>query len=224
MYRTILDVPRTCPIPALCWDLGGVLMKLRIEQKKLEFLWHLLNLDEGTLAREIFNVQITHSMPGLVSECKGLIKELALPDIFNEKLLKTQWKKIVKDKILEQNEKNLKLKMMKLEKLKQSDLVNEEFGIRPYIKNLSVLDARTIFKKRSSMLQNVKMNYMSDYRNVQSMWSCSSCQSSIDSMGHVLWCPSYQELRIGKDMKNDKDLAKYLHDVLVIRSKLEKDK
>ena len=100
MYRTILDVPRTCPIPALCWDLGGVLMKLRIEQKKLEFLWHLLNLDEGTLAREIFNVQITHSMPGLVSECKGLIKELALPDIFNEKLLKTQWKKLSKTKFL----------------------------------------------------------------------------------------------------------------------------
>lgn len=74
------------------------------------------------------------------------------------------------------------------------------------------------------MLQNVKMNYMSDFRNVQSMWSCSSCQISIDSMGHVLWCPSYQELRIGKDLKNDKDLAKYLHDVLVIRSNLEIDK
>jgi hypothetical protein len=50
---------------------------------------HLLSLDEGTLAREIFNVQMTHSMPGLVSECKGLIKEFALPDIFNEKLTKT---------------------------------------------------------------------------------------------------------------------------------------
>ena len=71
---------------------------------------------------------MTHNMPGLVSECKGLIRELALPDIFNEKLTKTQWKSKVKAKILEKNEKSLKLKMMKLEKLKESDLVSEEFG------------------------------------------------------------------------------------------------
>ena len=73
------------------------------------------------------------------------------------------------------------------------------------------------------MLQNVKMNYMSDFRNIQGLWRCSSCEVSID-MGHVLWCPSYQELRSAKDLKNDKDLSKYLHDVLVIRSKLENDK
>ena len=32
-----------------------------------------------------------------------------------------------------------------------------------------------------------------------------------------------QELRSGKDLKNDKDLAKYLHDVLIIRSRQEND-
>ena len=44
MYRTLLSVPRTCPIPALCWDMGALQMRLRIKQKKLEFLWHLNNL------------------------------------------------------------------------------------------------------------------------------------------------------------------------------------
>ena len=73
------------------------------------------------------------------------------------------------------------------------------------------------------MMENVKMNYISDLKNIQSIRLCRSCEKSIDSMGHVLWCPSYQELRSGKDLKNDKDLAKYLHDVLIIRSRQEND-
>ena len=115
MYRTLLNVPKTCPIPALCWDLGGIQMKFRIKQKKLEFLWHLLDLEEGALAKEILNVQILYNMPGLVSECTEWIKESSLPDIFVEKLSKIQWKKTVKAKMLEENEKDLKLKMTKLE-------------------------------------------------------------------------------------------------------------
>ena len=39
-------------------------------------------------------------------------------------------------------------------------------------------------------------------------------------MSHVLWCPSYVELRKDKDMNDDLDLARYLHDVMMIRSKL----
>lgn len=198
-------------------------MKFRIKQKKSEFLWHLLDLEEGALAKEILNVQILYNMPGLVSECTEWIKESSLPDIFVEKLSKIQWKKSVKAKLLEENEKDLKLKMTMLEKLRNSELFEEEFGIKPYVKNLTVIEARNIFKKRSSMMENVKMNYMSDLKNIQSIWLCGSCERSIDSMGHVLWCPSYQELRSGKDLKNDKDLAKYLHDVLIIRSRQEND-
>ena len=70
-------------------------------------------------------------------------------------------------------------------------------------------------------MQHVKMNYMSDVKNMTSLWLCDSCQASVDSMGHVLWCPSYQALRSGKDLECDKDLAKYLHDVLMIRNKLD---
>ena len=114
--------------------------------------------------------------------------------------------------------------MSTLKKLKKSELMDEEFGTREYLKNLTVSEARNIFKKRSSMMRDVKMNYMSDLKNTASMWLCSSCQTSIDSQAHVLWCPSYQELRAGKDLANDKDLAKYLHDVLKIRNNLNIDK
>ena len=57
--------------------------------------------------------------------------------------------------------------MMKYEKLKSSDLVEESFGTKPY---LSVHQARIIFKKRVSMMQHVKMKYMSDMNYMKSMY------------------------------------------------------
>ena len=69
------------------------------------------------------------------------------------------------------------------------------------------------------MTQYVKMNYMSEIRYMNDLWQCDRCQTTIDSMNHVIWCPSYRELRVGKDVSND--LATYLHDVMLIRSKLD---
>ena len=40
-------------------------------------------------------------------------------------------------------------------------------------------------------------------------------------MNHVMWCPSYSELRADKDMNDYHDVARYLHDVMIIRSKLD---
>jgi hypothetical protein len=71
------------------------------------------------------------------------------------------------------------------------------------------------------MTQYVKMNFMSEIRYMKDVWRCDSCQTSIDSMNHVLWCPSYRELRVGKHLDDNSDVATYLHDVMLIRSKLD---
>ena len=85
-------------------------------------------------------------------------------------------------------------------------------------------EARQIFLKKSSMSRYVKFNFMSEARYVKDMWLCDSCQTSIDSMDHVVWCLSYRELRKDKNMNSDKDMAKYLHKVMLIRSKLDLQK
>ena len=110
MYRVLLNVPRTCPIPALCWELGGVQMKYRVIQKKLNFLWHLDNLEAGTLARVIFAVQRTHNLPGLAQESSELMQNLKLPNILEHKFTKPQWKTLVTKAILKENEGDLKKK------------------------------------------------------------------------------------------------------------------
>jgi hypothetical protein len=70
------------------------------------------------------------------------------------------------------------------------------------------------------MTRYVKMNYMSEFKYVKELWQCDSCQRNIDSMNHVMWCPSYRELRETRNLDDDKDLARYLHNVMAIRSKL----
>jgi hypothetical protein len=221
MYRILLNVPRTCPIPALCWEMGGIQMEFRVVMKKLLFIWHLSNLDEESLAKEIFQVQKDQKLPGLVEECSKWIDILNLPNVLEFKITKPQWKRSVKEAIRKHNEADLKNKMINSSKLKNSEMYDEKCELKSYLRDLSVNDARHIFKKRSSMTQYVKMNYMSDLKYASDLWRCESCQTSIDSMGHVMWCPSYSDLRADKDMDDDRDVARYLHDVMLIRSKLD---
>ena len=195
-------------------------MKYRVIMKKLNFLWHLDNLEDGALAKEIYEVQKCQNLPGLVQECLEFLDILKLPNPIKSKFTKPQWKKMVHAAILAENEVDLRKKMMKYEKLKNGDIVKEKCETKYYIKTLSVSDARQIFHKKTCMTRYVKMNYMHDFQYVKDLWQCDSCQRNIDSMNHVLWCPSYSELRKDKNIEDDKDLAKYLHDVMMIRSKL----
>ena len=55
--------------------------------EKLNFLWHLKNLDEASLAKEIFQVQKEYKLPGLVSECLQWIRILNLPNILKDKAI-----------------------------------------------------------------------------------------------------------------------------------------
>ena len=114
--------------------------------------------------------------------------------------------------------------MMNSKKLQKSDMVTETFKRRDYISNMLLSDSRTMFQYRSSMTEHVKMNYSSDPKYKAELWKCDSCQVSIDTQDHVLWCPSYSELRQGRNLTCDTDLTRYLHDVLVIRQKLNLNK
>ena len=71
-------------------------MRFKIIIKKLEFLWHLLNLEDGALAKEILITQKLQKRPGLVQECEEWITNFNLPNVFEENLTKLQWKKAVK--------------------------------------------------------------------------------------------------------------------------------
>ena len=71
------------------------------------------------------------------------------------------------------------------------------------------------------MTENVKMNYKSDQSFANTLWKCTACQNQ-DTEIHLLWCPGYEDIREGLDLKNDSDLCSYLQKVFT--SRCNKDK
>ena len=223
LLRYLLLTPRSTPIPALSWDFGIFPMKYRIIVRKLCLVKHILSLDESALAKQIFIEQEKLNFPGLVREIKELIMVLNLPDItdkkVNAKISKMSWKKLVKSVVSKMCESELRNEIDTLDKLTKSEMSKENFETKNYTKELKIDSARIKFKIRTEMI-DAKFNYKNDYQNRACLWKCDSCQSSIDTQDHILWCPAYHELRKGKNIKNDSDLIDYFKKVMKIREKL----
>ena len=69
------------------------------------------------------------------------------------------WKKLVKKAILEKNETEIREAMQSKKKLKDRKISQDNYGMKSYVSKLSIHETRNIFKYRSSMTQNVKLNY-----------------------------------------------------------------
>ena len=199
-------------------------MEFGIMIRKLCVFEHLVSLTSKSLAKEIFQTQNTMSFPGLAKEATAFIKKLSLPNILdphvNKKWSKLAWKKIVKNKVWELCEKELKEKLKEFEKLIDSKMYDEKFVTKEYLKNMSVKNARVKFKLRTKMT-DVKFNYKNNPVNRATLWYCDSCQSAVETQSHILWCPAYSELRQGKDINNDEHLIDYVRKVLEIRDNLK---
>ena len=120
-----------------------------------------MNLPENTLAYQIAHVQDKLGYPGLVSECKSLLKMYKIEE--DPKLCsKFQWKKICKRKILEKNKDDILENVKKYKKLSYNSLSKEKFETKSYLKEMSTLDARPKFSLRSRMPKTVQTNLKGD--------------------------------------------------------------
>ena len=84
---------------------------------------------------------------------------------------------------------------------------------------MKMKDAQIYFKFRTHMT-DVKFNYKNDKKNYENLWKCESCLSAIETQSHILWCPAFSDLRIGKDIDNNKHLVDYLNEIMKIRENL----
>ena len=140
--RNLLCTPKTCPLPALLWDTGCLLMEHRVAQKKLLFYHHLITLSTDTLARQIAETQEQFGFPGLIKECKALLNKYELPN--PDTTSRIRWKLLVK-KANSANRKDLLDKMKTYKKLDFAAISNEKSGLQSYFLDLNVPDARLLF-------------------------------------------------------------------------------
>ena len=178
-------------------------------------------MEENTLANEILFVQENKHLPGLVHECKSLIKSLNLSNLFDEKVSSTcsklMWKNRVNKAIVEFEESNLKILFSSKSKLKDGPIMGESFGQNGYISDLTLYKARMKFQMRSKMV-DAKFNFSAKYE--KELWRCDSCLSAIETQSHLMFCLAYASLRVGKDLKNDDHLIDYMQSVMDVRTKL----
>ena len=221
--QMLFSVSQSCPKPVLCWDTATMLMQVRVDKSKLELLHHIKNLDDSSLAKQIFNEQKSAKWPGLVAEGVQISKDWNVPDITESDVIvsKVGWKTQLKNEAKKQNSKLLSDMIKKSSKLEE--LRNEEYGEKDYLRKMSMHDARINFSLRSRMFK-CKMNFLNTPQYRAEMWRCDSCQTCIDSQSHVLYCPAYQQLREGKSLTSDQDIVTYFKEVLEIRLKLDIDK
>ena len=210
LMRFLMAVPNSTPITALNWDLGMMGMEHRINEHKLMFLHYLLSPDGSSLAKEVFNIQKNLKFPGFVPEARGLILKYSLPDILDSNLVLTKgkWAQVVKEAIKNKFESELKDQMETSSKLKESKLVNEEFKLQDYIKEMNIPDARTNFRIRCSIVNTIKMNQKNNPEYARKLWICEDC-GNVDSQSHIMWCPSLVTLREGLDIDNNLDVVHY---------------
>ena len=207
--KHLLAVGSGCPTPSLYWETGTLGIKWRILKSKLLLYHHIKCLPNTALAKEVIEVQERLNLPGLHSECSDFLCHHGFTHV--EQYTKVQWKKLVKERILKMNENELVEMSLTYKKINFS---GEKFACKDYMKEMRIDDARTMFKIRTNMVPTVQMNFMGDKNFASNLWTCSGCNSCRDSQQHLLTCPGYAQLRIGKNLKVDSDLVAYYREIL----------
>ena len=221
--RSLLAVGSGCPTAALYSETGTILIEYRILMKKLLFLHHVVSLPEGSLAREVYEVQSKLKLPGLVEECQMFLDRYRITDVAS--FSKMQWKKLVKVRINELNKEQI-INLVKERKYSKIDLETFQtcdFSRKDYFEKLNTADARLRFKIASHMAPTIKMNFMSNDKFTLELWTCPGCavpgdaKGARDSQVHVLQCEAYKEMREGKNLDCDEDLVEYYRNVINVR-------
>ena len=102
--------------------------------------------------------------------------------------------------------------------MKHLNIADEEFGCKQYLSTLPLEKARTLFKHKYKMTENIKMNFKNDNGYENSLWKCSYCFNQ-DTESHLLWFPGYVDIRKGLNLNDDSDLCSYLQKIFAVRCK-----
>ena len=82
------------------------------------------------------------------------------------------------------------------------------------------------------MATSIMMNFPSDVKFSEQLWTCTGCGDGSDkadgqvggrrdTQTHIMICPGYADLRLDKNLEEDKDLVKYFSQVIKKRLETE---
>ena len=175
-FQTIFRIGSGTPQPNFYWQTAMLLPQYFLLQKKLGFLYHLVNLPEDSLGRKVIDLEAGKKLEGgLVTEMEEEIKEMGISQLSElRSISKWRWKTTVKKFVLKKNQESLLESIQKYKKLDYHQMSQESFERKSYLSNMKLEDSRMLFRISSQML-DLKVNMKNKYRN-QSL-TCRLCRS-----------------------------------------------
>ena len=182
--------------------------KWRIWEEKCLLLMRIQCLEEGSLAKMIYQEAEDNGWPGLGKEVRQICRELNIPDINLYRIQKAELQKALKFSHKEDMMKQFQ-SSKKLEDIKESNFND----IQPYFNDKNIENARIKFRIRTKMLKKVPGNFKNLYKNVPNGLKCDFCEDEM-TQNHCISCPGRKEYRKDLDMNNLDDLVSYFKIIL----------
>ena len=182
-------------------------------------------MEEETLARRFVDIQVQNNFPGLIAECKDLIRKYELNDVNTNDCSKLSWKRQVKSAIITKFEDEILEEMKHYKKIDHAKKSKEDFELKSYFKNMNLEQSRMKFAIETEMVDKVKFNFMSNSEYEKSNWACDYCMETKkvykpDSIQHISECENYSNLRQDLNMDQENDFVKYFIEVVKLRNSL----
>ena len=191
--RRLLWLPSSVPKVLLEYDTGLEPMKWRIAYRKLNILRKLMEKPAENITKSVILQEMRNNIKGLGSECKKFCETLNLPSLISSDVTKSEIKRAVKNKIIEEC-----LKRMESSK-KVADRIELNPSERHYLQTLSLPNSRVYIRYRARSLANVKLNAK---RSWKENLTCRCCDSDVqESQEHLEVCRGTEFERRGLGME-----------------------
>ena len=209
--RSLLRLPMSTPKPCLRAVCGLLGMKWRIWLEKINLVNNIRRAEDGTLAKQVLEVQIRFGWPGLASEVANLCQVLALPNVGVTEVDK----KVIKDAIRMHHLRELKKELSKYKKVE--NMANMDLRKpQDYLSNRSLHYCRTACRLQTQMF-DCRANMPGKYGGLTECMNC--VWGQVESQQHLEICPAFANLRVGKDLElNADDRVKYFMELENIRN------
>ena len=220
--RLVLQVGPGTPVASLLWDFGLLDMRLRVWMEKLMLVLHIRRLGEKTLARMIYEEQISENWPGLVQETEEICQELKIESVHTTEMNSRMYRKVVSVACHIKNEQLIRSQAEG--KVKCDKISQEKYGKKDYIKNNQIHHVRQTFKAKFGMYPFAG-NFSKDKRFARTDWLC-RCGKAREEENHLTSgeCELFGEIRAEFDnLDDDNNLVEFFNRVLEMRDRLDEE-
>ena len=176
----ILEVPSTTTYCALLMETGWWSMRARLAYKKLMLYHNIMHSDDRRVVKKILVQQQKEERESTWQGSIEKIKKQYGVELDANNTLKSTWKKQVKKKITETEEKNIREMCSK--KKKARTVERDDYKKKKYLENVSLNDAKKIIKSRLHMCK-VPGNYKQ-----KGVTLCPLCEDEEGSTEHYFDC------------------------------------